>query len=605
MGIQAQTWSTWLRCCSAHGQDCHQSLSSTNLPSSPSASSADSEPSRRSAAVHSEEEEEPQQDSRSRERIQRRLDEEMAREQRREEARQQANRLERERLLADHSGDSHSALDDLLAQVKALKLDNQDRQAEANQLRQDVEFHKRWVREFRPEKLEDIDDAWTAMWTPFHNKAALQAFYEVFVLPRLKWFQRYRNYAGHKLEKNPFQHFESGEKGSAEEAEGGGDSDEGDDNKFEGEGGSDEGDDNKFEGEGGSDDHDEETASPDEEEEELVVDRFSIHAETKGPQPRSQVMADIKKRDQRSLACGAVFRRRSAGENARLFTLRPTQRCSRPYTPHKHDDIQLNCFQEFLIYMIFLRRGLDKDILAQKFFGQKSPEAMRQINCLLRTWAAAMYEVLRAEDWWLKPEHKDRVKSKAFAHELAKLILCLSDCTNVNCESSKTSELIRQQLYSLYYKTCCGKYNVSCSIIGGTVSCAPGMGGPASDHACMEAAQLFEEEKWAVPEGKPKYQCIYDAGISTKTKTFARIRGCDLRTSGIVRKNKNNPLSCAQRDTNFEFSSLRIRVENFIGIVKQKFKVLKRTFAIDDLGIMDKVVYTCFMLHNFGHPIIN
>ena len=233
------------------------------------------------------------------------------------------------------------------------------------------------------------------------------------MLPRLKWFQRYRNYASHKLEKNPFQHF-----GSATEAEGGGDSDEGEENKFE--------------GEGGSDDHDDkETASPVPEEEELMLDRFSILAETKGPQPRSQVMANIKKRDQRSLACGAAFRRRSAGENARLFTLRPTRRCVRPYTPHKHDDIQLNCFQEFLIYTILLRRGLDKDVLAQKFFGQKSPEAMRQINCFLRTWAAAMYEVLRAEDWWLKPEHKDRVKSKAFAHELAKLILCLSDCTNV------------------------------------------------------------------------------------------------------------------------------------------------------------------------------
>ena len=84
---------------------------------------------------------------------------------------------------------------------------------------------------------------------------------------------------------------------------------------------------------------------------------------------------------------------------------------------HKHDDIQLNCFQEFLIYILFLRRRLEKDILAQKFFGHKSPQAMRQIICLLRTWAAAMYEVLRVEDWWLKPEHKDRVKSKAFAHE--------------------------------------------------------------------------------------------------------------------------------------------------------------------------------------------
>jgi hypothetical protein len=47
-----------------------------------------------------------------------------------------------------------------------------------------------------------------------------------------------------------------------------------------------------------------------------------------------------------------------------------------------------------------------------------------------------------------------------------------------------------------------------------------------------------------------------------------------------------------------------VRVENFIGIVKQRFKILGHTFSVNDLPIMDKVVYLCFMLHNFGSVII-
>ena len=73
-----------------------------------------------------------------------------------------------------------------------------------------------------------------------------------------------------------------------------------------------------------------------------------------------------------------------------------------------------------------------------------------------------------------------RADSKAFREALR--VLAISDCTNVNCQNSWVSELIMQQLYSAYYKHTCGKYNVTCSPIGGTTCVSTGMGGPASDH---------------------------------------------------------------------------------------------------------------------------
>lgn len=143
------------------------------------------------------------------------------------------------------------------------------------------------------------------------------------------------------------------------------------------------------------------------------------------------------------------------------------------------------------------------------------------------------------------------------------------------------------------------------SRVGGTVNVGPTMGGPAGDHACMEAAGLFDAAKWALPEGRDPCVSLYDAGVSHRTQAAAAAAGFKLGLSGIVRKSKNSTLSFAQRTANFRVSSLRIRVENFIGNVKQRFRVLNKPLAMADLGFMDCIFYCCFLLHNFGTPIIH
>ena len=198
----------------------------------------------------------------------------------------------------------------------------------------------------------------------------------------------------------------------------------------------------------------------------------------------------------------------------------------------------------------------------------------------------------------------ERARSEAFSSEFAKLMLGIGDCSSLLCEGSDTTEYVRQQLFSKYYGHECGKYFAACSPIGGTTAVSPCQGGPASDHQCMVAAELFEEKKWAVDGDTFEPEFLYDAGVSAKSKTLAMSAGCKLVTSGITRKSKTSNLSTIQRNTNFRVSSLRIRVENFIGIVKQRFKILTSTIDIADLGMMDDIVYACFMLHNFGPPII-
>lgn len=315
------------------------------------------------------------------------------------------------------------------------------------------------------------------------------------------------------------------------------------------------------------------------------------------------VQAQQQMRTARNLVRHATFEAAAADEDPGLYKTRKHQRKSQPYRPHASGGVQLSIFQEFIIYMMFLRRGFACDYLALKFFGSNGAPALRQMRSVLVTWSCAVHGILRDSDWWVYPKDMHKLSSKAFA--LAREVLAVADCTNVNCQGSDVSELIRQQLFSSYYKHCCGKYCVACSVIGGCVACSTGMGGPAGDHQCILAAGLMSVEKWRVGEGEPRAKLLYDAGVSSRTRVAAKAVRCDLELSGTTRNSAKSNLSYDQRAKNFRVSSLRIRVENFIGIVKNHFKVLGTLFSINDLPIMDKVVFTCFMMHNFKKPIIN
>jgi hypothetical protein len=179
--------------------------------------------------------------------------------------------------------------------------------------------------------------------------------------------------------------------------------------------------------------------------------------------------------------------------------------------------VKLTTFQEFIIFCIYLRRGEDKDILCERFLGSKTEPNMRTINSVLRTWVAAVYTILHAESWWVKPEDNHRTASKAFSCDPEHQMLAISDCTNKNCQTSRESGgILNSQLFSLYYKSPCGKYCVTCSKIGGTMNCSPGAGGPAADHQCMKMAGLFEPEKWeaSVQEMRHHDVPLFDCQIS-------------------------------------------------------------------------------------------
>jgi hypothetical protein len=577
MGIHSAYNESWV-CCPDHGHRADLPISKTNLAgrvSNHGRKRKAETPAQSSPTVRARYEE-------SRPSLEERKAVQQDRVQQSEEIKEHESHVRDLKHLLDEAScmgeDAHDVMVQLLKDIEELRKRVQTAEEKEAEAVERADHLERWAKQIRPVDWESIDDAWVARWTGFPDKASAKAFFEAFVQPNLSNFQSWNNFVKHRLENqtvsddliaamvtnlisppglSPTSATSSSSSSSPPSSS---------------------------------------SAQP---------------SPSQSPPPSSSSLpttAQLKAMSARQLRGrqrNHAFRSQAGGVPV-VDQLRPIKRGTYAYCTHGSDEITLTAFQEFLLYNIWIRRAMGKDHLALTFFGSAENPAVARVNSVIRTWASALYTILSKEDWWLPPSELERVRaySNAFSVVTGDDVLSVADCTNVNCQSSNLSELVRQQLFSLYYKATCGKYLVAMSPIGGVTLVAPGQGGPAGDHQCMMAGDLFSHDKWQVPDGQPWPKLMYNAGVSRKTKTVANAASCDLVTSGIVRKSKDSALSALQRSVNFGNSSLRIRVENLIGIVKNRFKILKATMQIDDIGMMDKVVFTCFILHNFGAPTI-
>jgi hypothetical protein len=553
LAIAERDWKGTLVCCSDHGQNAQLPLSGTNLATRPSSASLPDispflqTPSKK-RPLSGDDDIEPASSERERKRVARRhvLQAEKAAE---DVAAGVKRRRDEAAGLLGLDRDPVDVIAELLERSRLAEGEAKSAHVALGEQNLKSRELEEWARSVRPQGWKDIDDTWVAAWTPFNSRAVAQAFYETLVEPRVDDFERWDVYR--KAVSVKVLIGDPAAPAAVEEAE-----------------------------------------SESDEEVDLTADR-----------QRTKTERRLRTRLERDRA----FRMEHEGVLPNDYVTRKEKKRKLKYKPHSYGSFELNAFQEFLVLMIYLRRGLDKDVLAEKFLGSPKEIPTNVITGIIRTWVCALDAILKVEDWWLSSADAERVRTfshRAFTDDDAELIKAIADCTNVNCQGSQTNELLRQQLFSTYYKHTCGKFLLACSTIGGCMLCSPAQGGPADDHQVMMGGGLFAEEKWAVTGDDQWSKLLYDAGVSRRTKTVAQASKCDMLTSGIVRNSAKSTLSGLQRKRNFQISSLRIRVENFIGIVKQRFKLLTKVHTNRDLPIMDKLVYVCFMLHNFGPPII-
>ena len=87
-----------------------------------------------------------------------------------------------------------------------------------------------------------------------------------------------------------------------------------------------------------------------------MVDHSTAWMQRKGLQPEETVKANQKKKDLQAQGRSKAFRLAAQGKDHGLFQRKPTKRAANEYKPHGHKGVKLNVWQEFILYMIWIRR---------------------------------------------------------------------------------------------------------------------------------------------------------------------------------------------------------------------------------------------------------
>jgi hypothetical protein len=295
---------------------------------------------------------------------------------------------------------------------------------------------------------------------------------------------------------------------------------------------------------------------------------------------------------------------------------------AREYTPHSitvkvgglEVKVSLTPFQEFIMTEMRIAGGYTPSELAWFFFRSGSAVAKVSACSVIRTGIAFRYEIMKRENFWCTPGEARWLRSLTFDKkaEGAEADHSLADCTGIWCQGSSTMELLINQLMSPYYGKCCGKVLAVQGAIGNCMYVSETWGGPASDKAIFRgSSDLIEQKKWArkpclsCPVGSKQCKCRpppkmnYDAGVDAEIRAMFAQLYVELVTSGMPRNDADAAMSVFRRLTNLQRSALRMHVEDLMGQVKQKCKILVRQLASTELAQMHKIVFISFMMHNF------
>ncbi|XP_047136828.1 uncharacterized protein LOC124813596 [Hydra vulgaris] len=181
------------------------------------------------------------------------------------------------------------------------------------------------------------------------------------------------------------------------------------------------------------------------------------------------------------------------------------------------------------------------------------------------------------------------------------------DCFEVFIESPGPL-LARAQCYSSYKKHCTLKVFISCTPLGAINFLSKCWGGRVSDIQIVKESN-FTSSKYHYPGD----QILADPGFTLKDD-FAAHSSSELLVPAFA-KNKCQ-LSVEEVESTRNIASVRIHIERIIGLMKNRYKILKGILPIRSVKSLkdeanhlmyascDKVVLVCAALTNLGESIV-
>lgn len=257
--------------------------------------------------------------------------------------------------------------------------------------------------------------------------------------------------------------------------------------------------------------------------------------------------------------------------------------------------------EQFFLTLIKLRHNTSFDFLAHL-------RGIPKTTCIdiFWKWLDLMHAKLNFMVKWQDRENIFQTIPPVFKKHFPRLTSII-DCFEIFIDYPKKF-LPRSQCYSQYKKHCTIKVFISCNPLGAVNFLSKCWGGRASDVKIVRESG-FIDSKYHMPGD----QILADRGF-TLDEDFATICSAQLLTPAFTKGKKQ--LCAADVEASRKLSSVRNHIERVIGLMKNRYTILKGTMPIrcvqrfkdealgSHLASCDKIVIVCAALTNMGESIV-
>lgn len=256
---------------------------------------------------------------------------------------------------------------------------------------------------------------------------------------------------------------------------------------------------------------------------------------------------------------------------------------------------------QLFITLVKLRHNLSFDFIAHITGACKTT-----VITMFWTWMDLMYVNLA---FLIKYQDRDHIFSiipPVFKAKFPRLTAII-DCFEIFIDAPKALKS-RAQVYSSYKRHTTVKLFISCSPVGHINFVSRAWGGRASD------IHIVRESGFINPAlHMPGDQILADRGF-TLVDDFASVCGAQLILPPFTKNKKQ--LSAEEVERARTISSVRIHIERVIGLVKNRYTILKGPVPIrcvksqadekkqEQYSSIDKIIKVCAALVNLGDSIV-
>lgn len=212
-------------------------------------------------------------------------------------------------------------------------------------------------------------------------------------------------------------------------------------------------------------------------------------------------------------------------------------------------------------------------------------------------------------DFMVKWPYRDYIHRTIPPHFKEKYprLTAIIDCFEIFVETPSDVKA-HAQMYSNYKKHTTVKYLIACSPLGAVTFLSRGYGGRISDINIVRDSGLL-----ANGLHHPRDQILADRGF-TMQEEFAGLHGVDLVIPAFIKGKKQ--FTAEEVESSRKKSSVRIHIERIIGLIKNRFYILKGIIPLrfaksmkdelesENLTNLDKIIKACAILVNLSPSIV-